>query len=139
LDPDSKTFSGNILFLPSVYHPRHITLPTTRTARVAVSARPEVPDILQEGNRAPRLAPPAAAPTAKGDDSDSGDDFMFDDHGFDHPSTYAEQPWIWIPKDDLGLSEVLVAELKASRVEASNEGSSIDHKGTVDVSRKPAR
>jgi hypothetical protein len=89
----------------------------------------------KEKTRHPVFDP--AAPAAKNDDSDSGDDSEFDDHGFDHPSTYADQPWIWLPKDDLGLSQVLVEELKSSGVDASDEGSSMDRKGTVEVSRNP--
>ena len=83
------------------------------------------------------FAPLAPAPAANGDDSDSGDDSVFDEHAFDHPSAYVEQPWIWLPKDDLGLSEALVQELKASGVGASDEGASIDYQGTVEVSRNP--
>lgn len=76
------------------------------------------------------VAPPA---TLEEDDVDKD----FDVHGFDHPSTYAEQPWVWIPKDKLGMSQVLVRELRQSGVDASDEGASIDTKGTVEVQRAP--
>jgi hypothetical protein len=60
-----------------------------------------------------------------------------DEHAFDHPSTYADQPWIWIPRDTLGLSEMLVEELRAAGVSASNMGSVMDSKGVVEVLRGP--
>lgn len=72
-------------------------------------------------------------------DTDSDIDEEDDDnpHAFDHPSTYVEQPWIWVPKDSLGLSEMLIGELKAVGVDASNLGSSMDEKGVVEVARNP--
>jgi len=60
-----------------------------------------------------------------------------DDHAFDHPATYVDQPWIWLPKDLLGLSEVLVSELKAAGVDASDVGAMMDEKGVVEVTRNP--
>jgi hypothetical protein len=79
------------------------------------------------------IAPAAAALV----DSDSDDEDDGDDHAFDHPSTYVHQPWIWIPKDTLGLSEALVMDLKKSGVEASSVGAVMDEKGVVTVSRNP--
>lgn len=61
----------------------------------------------------------------------------FDEFGFDHPSTYTAQPWIWIPKDELGLSEMFVRDLQAAGVEASNVGATMDKKGSVEVQRNP--
>ncbi|KAI0826040.1 phosphate metabolism protein-domain-containing protein [Irpex lacteus] len=82
--------------------------------------------------------PPQFAPAAKREGED-GDEFDqdFDIHGFDHPSTYEPQPWIWIPKDELGVSEWLVKELRDGGVEASDEGSTMDRKGNVEVQRNP--
>lgn len=78
------------------------------------------------------------AETREGCDSEEDDvDTDFDVHGFAHPSTYTEQPWIWVPKDELGISQVLVQELRESGVEASDEGASIDAGGTVEVQRAP--
>lgn len=78
---------------------------------------------------------PAAPPV---EDSDSSSDEEDDgDHAFDHPSTYVGQPWIWLPKDTLGLSELLVNELKGAGVDASNVGATMDEKGVVEVSRNP--
>jgi calcium permeable stress-gated cation channel len=87
--------------------------------------------------KTPVFAP--AAPALDSDsDSDSDDDSDdFDEHAFDHPSTYADQPWIWIPKDGLGLSQLLVSELKQGGVEASDVGAVMDDKGTVEVIRNP--
>ncbi|KAF8070342.1 DUF221 family protein [Lyophyllum atratum] len=69
------------------------------------------------------------------DDDDDEDDT--DGHAFDHPSTYVEQPWIWIPRDRLGLSEILTGDLKAVGVDASDVGASMDEKGIVEVTRNP--
>ena|ERR1700722_323829 len=44
-------------------------------------------------------------------DNDSLGDEDFHDHAFDHPSNYQNRTWIWIPKDKLGLSTILVEEL----------------------------
>jgi Extracellular tail, of 10TM putative phosphate transporter len=45
------------------------------------------------------------------DHDSSGDEEDFHDHASDHPSNYQNQTWIWIPKDKLGLSTILVEEL----------------------------
>lgn len=83
----------------------------------------------------PVFAPAAEALTDSDDSSDDDDDA--DLHAFDHPSTYVSQPWIWLPKDTLGLSGVLVEDLKQSGVDASDIGSSMDEKGVVEVKRNP--
>ncbi|TCD61098.1 hypothetical protein EIP91_009035 [Steccherinum ochraceum] len=71
-------------------------------------------------------------------DSDDGDeDLDFDENGFNHPSMYTNQPWIWLPKDDIGVSERLVTEFKAAGVEASDVGAFMDAKGNVEVQRNP--
>ncbi|KAG7442521.1 uncharacterized protein BT62DRAFT_824455, partial [Guyanagaster necrorhizus] len=68
---------------------------------------------------------------------ESDDEADQDEHAFDHPSTYVEQPWIWIPHDVLGLSKVLVDDLKKAGVEASDAGAMMDRKGVVEVTRNP--
>jgi hypothetical protein len=74
----------------------------------------------------------------KSDDPDSsGDERDFDEHGFRHPSGFSAQPWIWIPKDELGLSTYLVDELKIAGVDASDAGSMMDCEGNVEVTRSP--
>ncbi len=70
-------------------------------------------------------------------DEESDDEADQDEHAFDHPSTYVEQPWIWIPHDVLGLSQVLVDDLKKAGVEASDKGAMMDRKGVVEVNRNP--
>jgi len=60
-----------------------------------------------------------------------------DDNAFAHPSTYKEQPWIWLPQDRLGFSKILVKELNDAGVDASDVGSTMDEKGVVEVSRNP--
>lgn len=73
------------------------------------------------------------APTVDDDSDDETDD----ENAFDHPATYVDQPWIWIPKDPLGLSGILADELKASGVDASDLGATMDYKGIVEVTRGP--
>ncbi|KAK7039090.1 phosphate metabolism protein 7 [Paramarasmius palmivorus] len=60
-----------------------------------------------------------------------------DPRAFDHPSTYKPQRWIWVPRDQLGLSSALVQYLKDRGVEASDEGADMDMKGVVEVTRGP--
>ncbi|CAE6462438.1 unnamed protein product [Rhizoctonia solani] len=85
-----------------------------------------------------RIAPAAPAQkTSIAGDSSSEDDSDLDDFAFDHPNTYKDAPWIWIPKDTLGMSTVLLKELHAAKVEASDEGAEMDEKGLVIVSRNP--
>jgi len=84
------------------------------------------------------VATAAVAPAMKHDDPDSsGDEDDFDENGFRHPSSFAEQPWIWIPRDELGLSKYLVEELRMAGVDASDEGSMMDSEGDVEVTRSP--
>ncbi|KAJ7079066.1 DUF221 family protein [Mycena belliarum] len=82
--------------------------------------------------------PPAPAGVDLSDDDGSSDEEEADDeHAFDHPSTYVEQPWIWMPKDRLGLSQLLVDELHAAGVDASDVGAVMNEKGVVEVTRNP--
>ncbi|TFK44505.1 hypothetical protein BDQ12DRAFT_701964 [Crucibulum laeve] len=80
------------------------------------------------------LDPATPAATLPDDDSDEEDQ---DDHAFDHPSTYVDQPWIWIPRDRFGFSELLVQDLTSAGVGASNTGAVMDGKGVVEVTRNP--
>ena len=73
---------------------------------------------------------------ADGDDAEQEDE-DFDAHGFAHPSTYAAQPWIWVPRDALGLSAHFVAAFRAAGVLASDAGAAMDARGDVEVSRGP--
>ena len=86
-----------------------------------------------------RVSFDAAAPRVIAPDSDSvyNDEDEEDEHAFDHPSTYQEQPWIWIPKDVLGLSDILAKELRDAGVDASDVGAFMDEKGVVEVRRNP--
>lgn len=77
---------------------------------------------------------PAEAET---DDEDDEDDDDPNDRAFDHPSVYKAQQWIWVPKDALGLSVVLVDDMKAAGVDASDTGAQMDEKGIVEVTRNP--
>lgn len=104
------------------------------TASTASSSSSSSSDHTDE-RRFPEFAPPAKREGNGVDEDDLDQDF--DIHGFDHPSTYAAQPWVWIPKDDLGLSELLVRELREAGVDASDEGAIMDRKGNVEVERNP--
>ncbi|KAJ7497585.1 DUF221 family protein [Mycena latifolia] len=90
----------------------------------------------QQSSR-PVFDPPAPAGVDLSDDGSSDEEDAEDEHAFDHPSTYIEQPWIWMPKDRLGLSQLLVDELHAAGVDASDVGAVMDDKGVVEVTRNP--
>ncbi|KAF7797862.1 hypothetical protein EIP86_009068 [Pleurotus ostreatoroseus] len=94
---------------------------------------------IEKSQKDPDLHPDTSPPaTREGLGLDVDDlDKDFDIHGFDHPSTYTEQPWIWIHNDALGISQVLIRDLRQSGVDASDEGANIDAKGTVEVQRGP--
>ncbi|QRW21263.1 tranport-associated late exocytosis protein [Rhizoctonia solani] len=79
-----------------------------------------------------QIAP--AAPAQKSSiagNSSSEDDSDLDEFAFDHPNTYKDAPWIWIPQYGV------VKELHAAKVEASDEGAEMDEKGVVIVKRNP--
>ncbi|KAJ3569623.1 hypothetical protein NP233_g4933 [Leucocoprinus birnbaumii] len=80
----------------------------------------------------PSLDPPPSVMTE--DTDEENEDGV---HAFDHPSTYVEQPWIWIPKDKLGISRLLVQELEDAGVKASDLGAEMREDGIVEVSRNP--
>lgn len=88
-----------------------------------------------DAEKFPEVAPPAKREGEGLEEDDLDQDF--DIHGFDHPSTYAAQPWIWIPKDGLGMSQLFVKELRGAGVEASDEGALMDYRGNVEVDRNP--
>ncbi|KAJ7072039.1 DUF221 family protein [Mycena amicta] len=60
-----------------------------------------------------------------------------DENAFDHPSTYQTQRWIWIPKDRLGFSRLLLDDLRRAGVDASDEGAVMDERGVVEATRNP--
>ncbi|GJJ07100.1 hypothetical protein Clacol_001300 [Clathrus columnatus] len=121
---------------------------TTSAAHSAAVDRPSTTELRQTTSRASNTSSKSkhskSSPKLvykkfdRGEDTDSsGDDLDFDENGFQHPSSYEEQPWIWIPKDELGLSRYLVAELRSSGVLASDEGATINEEGNVVVTRGP--
>ncbi|KAJ7629889.1 hypothetical protein B0H17DRAFT_1109402 [Mycena rosella] len=85
----------------------------------------------------PAFDPPAPAGIDLSDEDSSEDEQEEDEHAFDHPSTYVDQPWIWMPKDRLGLSQLMVDELHEAGVDASDVGAVMDVKGVVEVTRNP--
>lgn len=72
-------------------------------------------------------------------DSDRSSEDFLERHAFDHPSTYVDQPCIWIPRDPLGLCRVLVEYLAEAGVNASDEGATMDVKGVVEVTNAPPK
>lgn len=104
----------------------------------AVSAASNVSKKSEEAkSNIPIFDPAAPAVIDDGDDDDDDEEDDHDEHAFDHPSTYIDQPWIWLPRDQLGLSELLANDLKAAGVDASDVGASMDKKGIVEVTRNP--
>jgi calcium permeable stress-gated cation channel len=84
-----------------------------------------------------KIDAPAKALVDENIDSDVEDDF--EEHAFDHPSTYVQQRMIWIPKWDAHqeLSTELVKEIEGRGVAASDLGATIDEVGNVNVTRGP--
>jgi calcium permeable stress-gated cation channel len=80
------------------------------------------------------IAPAAAALRDNGEEDAEEE---FEEHAFDHPSTYADQPWIWLPHDALGFSDLLAEDLRSAGVDASDLGATMDGHGTVEVNRNP--
>ncbi|KAJ3916223.1 DUF221 family protein [Lentinula edodes] len=74
---------------------------------------------------------------SQGDNNPESSEDSLDEHAFDHPSTYVAQPCVWIPRDPLGLSTVLVEYLEEAGVRASDEGAIMDAKGAVMVIKPP--
>lgn len=118
----TETANKNICLdgLPEIFHATSIESPMSRKSKSS------------NGHSVFESAAPAAISLV--DDSDEEDD---DDHAFDHPSTYIEQPWIWIPADKLGFSAILKGDLTSAGVNAEDLGAFMDWRGTVDVKRNP--
>lgn len=68
------------------------------------------------------------------DDEDDDVDEDVDEHAFDHPSTYKPAPCVWVPKDTLGLSDIILNELREAGVDASSQGAAMNEKARVKVS-----
>lgn len=85
-----------------------------------------------------RIAPPRKGldpgENGHGDEDDDEDvDEDVDEHAFDHPSTYRAAPFVWVPKDSLGLSDAILEELREAGVDASDLGASMNEKARVKV------
>lgn len=100
------------------------------------SSRPtsEGTDVSRHSSLQP--APPAGREVGD-DESDDDTDEDMDEHAFDHPSTYKPAPWIWVPKDTLGLSDVILRELHEVGLDASDLGASMNEKALVRVTSVP--
>lgn len=115
-------------------------------SQVAESAeeQQQAPELYKKSSRSAgrlrRRRSDPGAPAAAGDSSDgtsSDEEGDRDEHAFDHPSTYVDQEWIWLPKDRLGFSGMIVGDLRKVGVDASDLGAIMDEKGVVEVTRGP--
>jgi len=59
------------------------------------------------------------------------------DNGFDPPSTFQDQPIIWLAEDAHGLARIEVTKIQQAKVEASTQGANMDQDGKIHVSRGP--
>ncbi|KAJ7647051.1 DUF221 family protein [Roridomyces roridus] len=112
------------------------------TAAVADLKNGDAPELYRRSTSTSEGSKRALAPRIDLDGEDDGDDTSDeelddDEHAFAHPSTYVEQPWIWMPRDGLGLSKLLVDELRSGGVSASDIGAVMDDRGVVEVTRNP--
>ncbi|KAF8160922.1 DUF221 family protein [Crassisporium funariophilum] len=108
--------------------------PTAETTAVATSSASKRSEASSKRVKLPVFD--EAAPAVEDSDS-SADEQDENDHAFDHPSTYVDQTWIWLPKDPLGLSEFLASDFQVAGVDASDIGAVMDEKGVVEVTRNP--
>ena len=56
-----------------------------------------------------------------------------DEKTFMHPALYREQPTVWLPRDNLGLSREAVERARKRGVRITDEDATIDDEGTVDI------
>src|ERR1700722_4411809 len=129
----NRSSSGSVTRRPSGEIPdlpRHISA-DSKTSRISKRSG--------RSNRSmQRPGPSSCVGNAQMDEDDTSEDEVdHDEHAFDHPSTFKEQCWIWIPRDILGLSAMLVKDLKDVGIEASDDGAVMDDRGVVQVLRNP--
>ena len=58
-----------------------------------------------------------------------------DENTFSHPALYREQPTVWLPRDNLGLSHEAVRRGRKHGVLITDDDATIDEKGKVDITR----
>jgi calcium permeable stress-gated cation channel len=58
-------------------------------------------------------------------------------YGFAHPAASRPQRTIWIPTDEMGLSQREVEETRRAGVDVSSRDALMNHKGNVDVAGAP--
>jgi len=56
-----------------------------------------------------------------------------DETTFMHPALYREQPTVWLPRDQLGLSREAVERARARGVQITDEDATIDNDGKIDI------
>jgi hypothetical protein len=58
-----------------------------------------------------------------------------DEMAFEHPALWRDQPTVWLPNDQLGLSREAVERARRRNVLITDDDATIDEKGKVDISR----
>lgn len=115
-----KSFLGRTFMIPKVR-------PSTAQFQLLMCNRPHCPRASQRRARlcaAPSLRPPL--PLWSRTTMVKRSTRTSNMHGFNYPSTYAPQPWIWAPRGELRPSAHSVRELRAAGVHASNGGAAMD-------------
>lgn len=54
---------------------------------------------------------------------------IFDSEAYMHPSFYRAQPTVWLPQDDLGITQAEMEHLKEMHILTSSEGACVEHRG----------
>ncbi|KAL0135108.1 DUF221-domain-containing protein [Mucor lusitanicus] len=50
---------------------------------------------------------------------------LYEAESYMHPSTYDPEPTIWVPEDDLGITQKEIKDLKGSNIDATSRGAAI--------------
>ncbi|KAG0180534.1 hypothetical protein DFQ28_001133 [Apophysomyces sp. BC1034] len=62
---------------------------------------------------------------------------MYESSSYMHPSMFAEQPVVWLPKDDIGITEAEIEQLKSMGIHSSSAGATVHSnakgKGKVEI------
>jgi hypothetical protein len=121
----ARAASGTTPLLPT-----QDTVETTNSRQLLApkdTSEPDHPHHLQTAPPAPALRDPG--------EEDAEEEY--EENAFNHPATYQDQPWIWLPHDPLGFATIFSEDLRAVGVDASDLGSTMDTRGTVEVNRSP--
>ncbi|KZV98973.1 hypothetical protein EXIGLDRAFT_831757 [Exidia glandulosa HHB12029] len=147
------------LHIPKVLKPssptsssKHVLTTSSQGSSTSVNRHPHSPqhEMVQNGPNITVTSPPPPPPppppfasrlstagSVVRDSEEDDADIELDEHAFDHPASYKPAKWAWVPRDPFGLSEVIVQDLVAAGIQASDVGATVDKKGVVKVSRNP--